>query len=137
MQEEAQETPVQAETGKTQPTIVGIGASAGGLAALKRFFANVPERTGLSFVVVMHLSPEHESHLADLLQPFCRLPVRQVTETIALEPDTVYVIPPGRNLNTVDTHLRLSQLEERGASARPSITSFVLWQVPTTAIRSA
>ncbi|WP_181869966.1 chemotaxis protein CheB [Halomonas sp. DQ26W] len=95
-----------------RPTVVGIGASAGGLAALKTFFANVPERTGLSFVVVMHLSPDHQSHLADLLQPYCKLPIRQVNETVVLAADQVYVIPPGRNLNSVDTHLRLSDLEE-------------------------
>ena len=100
-------------------TVVGIGASAGGLAALKTFFANVPERTGLTFVVVMHLSPEHESHLADLLQPFCKLPVQQVTESMALSADQVYVIPPGRNLNSIDTHLRLSELEEARRDRAP------------------
>ncbi|MBZ0328921.1 PAS domain-containing protein [Halomonas sp. ANAO-440] len=100
------------KNGDEKPTVVGIGASAGGLAALKTFFANVPEKTGLTFVVVMHLSPDHESQLADLLQAYCKIPVRQVNETVVLEADQVYVIPPGRNLNSVDTHLRLSDLEE-------------------------
>ena len=91
-----------------KPTVVGIGASAGGLAALKTFFSHVPEASGLAFVVVVHLSPEHKSHLAELLQPQVRMPVRQVTETMPLEADQVYVIPPNANLNTIDTHLRLS-----------------------------
>ncbi|TWT90346.1 Chemotaxis protein methyltransferase [Pseudobythopirellula maris] len=91
--------------------LVGIGASAGGLAALKSFFADVPEGSGLAFVVVVHLSPEHKSHLAELLQPHVKIPVQQVTETVRLEPDHVYVIPPGANLDAVDTHLRLTELE--------------------------
>ncbi|QBQ55812.1 chemotaxis protein CheB [Nitrosococcus wardiae] len=100
-------------------TIVGIGASAGGLAALKAFFASVPEDSGLAFVVVIHLSPEHKSHLAELLQPHIQMPVEQVTETVPLEANHVYVIPPGRNLSTIDTHLRLTQLEEKRRERMP------------------
>ena len=99
--------------------IVGIGASAGGLAALKTFFTHVPENSRLAFVVVVHLSPDHESHLADLLQSHVKMPVQQVIETIALKPNHVYVIPPGCNLNTVDTHLRLSDLEEKRRERAP------------------
>lgn len=94
-----------------KPTVVGIGASAGGLAALKEFFDNVPAQSGLTFVVVVHLSPEHPSMLADILQPHVRFPVQQVSETTPLEKDRVYVIPPNANLSAIDTHLRLSKLE--------------------------
>ena len=104
---------------KPGPTVVGVGASAGGLAALKTLFDHVPEDSGLAFVVVVHLSPEHESHLADLLQPHVKIPVQQVTETMALEPNRVYVIPPGCNLSAIDTHLRLSDLEERRRERAP------------------
>ena len=100
-------------------TIVGIGASAGGLTALKAFFAHVPEDSGLAFVVVVHLSPDHESHLSNVLQPHVRLPVQQVTETVPLEANQVYVIPPGCNLDTIDTHLRLSELEEERRDRAP------------------
>ena len=96
---------------ETPITIVGIGASAGGLAALRELFERLPNDTGLSFVVVVHLAPDHESHLADLLQPHCSMPVQQVDETVPLRPDHVYVIPPGCNLAAVDTHLRLSDIE--------------------------
>ncbi len=100
-------------------TVVGIGASAGGLKALTAFFEHVPERPGVAFAVVMHLSPEHESHLPELLQPHCRLPVAQVTETVPMEVDHVYVIPPNANLESVDSHLRLSELEgQEGRRAR-------------------
>ena len=102
-----------------EPTVVGIGASAGGLAALKIFLDHVPADSGLAFVVVVHLAPDHESHLAELLQPHGRLPVTQVMDTVALEPNHVYVIPPNANLNTIDTHLRLSKLEERRQERAP------------------
>jgi two-component system CheB/CheR fusion protein len=91
--------------------VVGIGASAGGLRALRTLFADLPGDTGLAFVVVVHLSPGHESHLSELLQASCRMPVQQVSEATELAPDRVYVIPPGANLDTIDTHLRLTKLE--------------------------
>ena len=99
--------------------VVGIGASAGGLAALQTFFQAVPADSGLTFVVVVHLSPEHESHLAEILQPHVALPVLQVTESVPLERDHVYVIPPGRNLSAVDTHLRLDDLEPQRQQRAP------------------
>ena len=100
-------------------TIVGIGASAGGLAALKTFFAHVPEDSGLAFVVVVHLNPDHESPLADLLQPHVSMSVQQVQSPIFLQPNQVYVIPPGCNVNFIDTHLRLSDLEVRRHDRAP------------------
>ena len=99
--------------------VVGIGASAGGLAALKTFFAHVPEESGLAFVVVVHLSPDRKSHLSELLQPHIKMPVQQVTETVPLERNHVYVIPPNANLDTIDTHLRLTELEQRRIERAP------------------
>jgi two-component system CheB/CheR fusion protein len=91
--------------------VAGIGASAGGLAAMKHFLAEIPDDTGIAFVIVVHLAPEHESFLADILQPWSKMPIAQVTTDMPLEPNHVYVIPPARNLSTIDTHLRLSPLE--------------------------
>lgn len=76
------------------PDVVGIGASAGGLRALKDFFRTVPADSGLAFVVVVHLSPDHESHLADLLQAQSVIPIAQVTGDTPIEANRVYVIPP-------------------------------------------
>ncbi len=102
-----------------QPAIVGIGASAGGLAALQTFFDNVPADTGLAWVVVVHLAPDHVSHLPELLQSHTRCPVRQVNETTQIAPDRIYVIPPNANLNAIDTHLRVSKIEEQRLRRAP------------------
>jgi two-component system, chemotaxis family, CheB/CheR fusion protein len=98
--------------------IVGIGASAGGIKAIKQFFERVPPETGIAFVVILHLSPEHESHLAEVLQLSAALPVMQVQDRVRVEPDRVYVIPPNQSLSMLDGHLSLSEMtriEERRA----------------------
>ena len=118
MKKSAQNKNVKIKDGQLIP-IVGIGASAGGLAALKTFFSYVPKDSGIAYVVVVHLSPEHKSVLAELLQPYINIPVEQVSDTVELRPNQVYVIPPNANLNTIDTHLRLSELEKRRSERAP------------------
>jgi chemotaxis response regulator CheB len=91
--------------------VVGIGASAGGLEAVSQLLRHTPPDVGLAYVVVMHLSPDHESHLAELLQRFTSMPVRQVHDDLTpLASNQVFVIPPARTLSSVDSHLRLSEL---------------------------
>jgi two-component system CheB/CheR fusion protein len=107
------------ESSETLCPIAGIGTSAGGIGALRELFAALPDDTGLAFVVVMHLSPEHESHLVEFLRQCTRMRVRQVTRTTALEPNHVYVIPPNANLEAIDTHLRLTPLEQRRGDRAP------------------
>ncbi len=87
--------------------IVGIGASAGGVSALVRFFENMPESTGIAFVVVLHLSPKHESNIAQILQGPARMPVQQVNDTVRIQADNVYIIPPNKHLLMNDGCLRL------------------------------
>lgn len=104
--------------------VVGVGASAGGLEALRAFFSRMPAQPGFACVVVVHLSPEHESHLVQMLQPLTQMTVCQVVKTTALEPNHVYVIPPNANLNSIDTHLRLTQPEGRSIE-RATIDHFL------------
>lgn len=92
--------------------IVGVGASAGGLAALDEFFANVTADSGLAYVVVQHMDPTHEAMLATLLQRVTTLPVREVSQAMAVEPNTVYVIPPGRELTLAQGRLHLSRVRQ-------------------------
>lgn len=93
--------------------VVGIGASAGGLHALQAFFDQMTTDSGMAFVVVSHLSPEHVSHLAGLLQSHTAMPVVEVSEIVKLENNHVYVIPPNRYLSAIDSHLRLTGTEGR------------------------
>ncbi len=79
--------------------VVGLGASAGGIRAFREFFENVPERSGMAYVVILHLSPDHDSQLAEVLQQSTRMPVTQVSERVRIEPDHVYVIPPNKSLS--------------------------------------
>jgi two-component system, chemotaxis family, CheB/CheR fusion protein len=87
--------------------VVGLGASAGGIQALQAFFQAVPERPGMAFVVVLHLAADYESSLPQVLQRVTKLPVRQAIDSQLVEADTVYVIPPGKSIETVDGRLVL------------------------------
>ena len=91
--------------------IVGIGASAGGLPALLRLFENMPRQSGMAFVVILHLSPKHESSADNVLQRATSMPVLQVTAPVRLEPDHIYVIAPNVQLSMVDGYLSVSGLE--------------------------
>jgi two-component system, chemotaxis family, CheB/CheR fusion protein len=98
--------------------IVGIGASAGGIQALREFFANVPPDSGVAYVVILHLSPDHDSRLAEVLQTTTSMPVTQVKESITVEPDHVYVVPPNQHLTMRDGSIAVSPnilVEERRA----------------------
>ena len=90
--------------------VVGLGASAGGIGVLKEFFRHVPATTGNAYVVILHLSPEHESLLSEILQTVATIPVSQVTERVKLERDHAYVIAPNKSLSVVDGHLAVSDV---------------------------
>jgi two-component system CheB/CheR fusion protein len=105
------ETP-QAQSSGPPLTLVGLGASAGGLRALQTFFEGMPEKSGVAFVVVMHLSPDHESSLTQILQQRTSMPVVQVTGTVSVEPDHVYVIPPGKHLSLQDSSILLVEPQQ-------------------------
>lgn len=92
--------------------VVGIGASAGGLDALERFFDNLPERTGMAFVVVQHLSPDFRSMMDELLGRHTALPVRLVEDGERVEADRVYLIPPGKEMIVSGGRLLLSERDK-------------------------
>ena len=100
-------------------TVVGIGASAGGLKALQAFFEALPGDTGLVYVVITHLHPEHESHMAELLQRHTRMPVRQVNGLVHVEKDHVYVIPPNHRLVMADSQIDIAEFEEPRGQRTP------------------
>ena len=91
--------------------VVGLGGSAGCIPFLQTFFAHTAEDTGAAYVVILHLLPEHESTLAEVLQRSTRMPVIQVNQRTTVKPNTVYVIPPGKKLSMTDGYISLSDLD--------------------------
>ena len=89
--------------------VVGLGASAGGIPALRQFFSHVSANGSVAYVVILHLSPDHDSKLAEVLQVTLPFPVTQVAAAAPLEPDHVYVIPPNRSLAILDGHVTVSE----------------------------
>ncbi|WP_234572288.1 chemotaxis protein CheB [Rhodohalobacter sp. 614A] len=92
--------------------IVALGASAGGLEALKSFLQALPNNNGMSFIVVLHLSPEKKSNLAQLLQSKTELTVQQVAEKTSIEPNHIYIIPPNKLLQVEKNNLVLSDFQK-------------------------
>ena len=97
---------------KTIP-VVGIGASAGGLEALKEFFAAMPADSGMAFVVIQHLDPQHESRMAEILAKCTSMKVVQAEDGMAVGPNTVFTNPPGRSLSIRGGRLVLGMPPER------------------------
>ncbi|MDY6937048.1 MAG: chemotaxis protein CheB [Cyanobacteriota bacterium] len=93
--------------------VVGIGASAGGLRALEEFFEHMPIDSGAAFVVIQHLSPDFKSLMKELLERRTRMAIYRVTDGMTLEPNSVYLIPPGKNLVLENYKLHLLEQEER------------------------
>jgi two-component system CheB/CheR fusion protein len=99
--------------------VVGIGASAGGIAAMEGFFKGVPDRSGMAFVVVTHLSPEHESQLHEVIARFTPMPVLVVEQDAVVAPDTVYVMPPNSVVTAENGMLRLRAPEPAHRERKP------------------
>lgn len=91
--------------------VVGLGASAGGVASLITFFEHMPGDSGVAFVVVLHLSPKHTSNLPALLQGVTQMKVVTVEEPVSIERDHIYVIPPNKHLSMNDGYLRVSDMD--------------------------
>jgi two-component system CheB/CheR fusion protein len=98
--------------------IVGIGASAGGVQALQEFFQHVSVDSGMSYVVILHLSPNHDSKLAEILQHVISIPVLQITEKEKVEANHIYIIPPSQHLTMSDGFITVTPnttIEDRRA----------------------
>ncbi len=99
--------------------IVGLGASAGGLEAFEQFFSQMPPKSGLAFVLVSHLDPGHVSILTEILQRSTAMPVLEAQDQMVVVPDTVYVIPPNRDMAIFRGALQLSVPEEPRGQRMP------------------
>jgi two-component system CheB/CheR fusion protein len=104
--------------------IIGIGASAGGLEAFEAFFRACPADSGMAFVLVPHLDPDHESLLSEILQRTTAMKVVQAFDQVAVAPNHVYVIPPNREMAIQCGVLQLS-VPERARGLRMPIDTFL------------
>jgi two-component system, chemotaxis family, CheB/CheR fusion protein len=99
--------------------VVGIGASAGGLEASRKLMDAIPAGNGMAFILVQHLDPTHESMMVDLLSGHTSMHVRQATDGMSIEPEHLYLIPPGTYLSVGNGALRLSQPQARHGARLP------------------
>jgi two-component system CheB/CheR fusion protein len=99
--------------------VVGLGASAGGLDAFRKFFDALPADSGMSFVLIQHLDPTHPSMMVELLAGHTPMAVQHAADGMRLERDRVYVIPPGVYLSIRGGALRLSEPRERHGARLP------------------
>jgi len=91
--------------------VVGIGASAGGLAAFEAFFSGLPEDAdpGMAFVLVQHLAPDHKSILTDLIRRYTHMQVCEVEDGMRVQPNCIYIIPPNRDMALLNGRLQLME----------------------------
>ncbi|PRY25885.1 two-component system CheB/CheR fusion protein [Spirosoma oryzae] len=101
-----------------QTLIVGIGCSAGGVEALTQFFESVTADSGLAYVVILHLSPDYDSQLTQILQSVASIPVIRVEERVTVVANHVYVVPPDKHLQMADGDILVlpnARIEDRRA----------------------
>jgi len=108
-------TPVQ----KVSPPIVAVGASAGGLEAITQLLEAVSADIGMAFVIIQHLSPNHDSALPELLAQATNMPVVEVVDGTAVEANHVYVMPPDMEMAILDAHLQLMPHREKAGRHLP------------------
>ncbi|MGV3666873.1 MAG: CheR family methyltransferase [Leptospira bouyouniensis] len=95
--------------------VIGIGASAGGLDALELFFKHLPIDTGYSYVVILHLDPNHKGMIPEILQRHTSIPIIAATDGIKVKPNTVYVLPANKTISISNHVLYLSKpVEQKG-----------------------
>ncbi len=93
--------------GKSFP-IVAIGASAGWLKAISLLLQNLPAHTGMAFIYVQHLSPDHKSFLTSILARSTKMKVQEIEDMVRMKPDNVYVIPYNKGIEVTDGHIQLT-----------------------------
>lgn len=116
--------------------VVGVGASAGGFAAFKTFLGAIPKDSGMAYVLVQHLDPNHESLLAELLQKSTELPVIEITDNLKVIHDQVYILPSNKMLIANDGILALTpRTTKKGVTNKPVDLFINLWRLSTKATR--
>jgi two-component system, chemotaxis family, CheB/CheR fusion protein len=105
--------------------IVAIGASAGGLEAVTELLTNLTPDTGMAFIYVAHLSPDHKSLLTSLLAKATTMKVQEVSDKILMEPNSFYIIPPDKEMTVLDGHIQLTDRNRQRVVHLPIDTFFL------------
>ena len=103
------------ERDRPELPVAGMVASAGGLDAFKKFFSAMPVDSGIAFVLIPHLDPQHDSLMVELLTRHTSMPVVEAAEGMGVEANRVYIIPPNKNMTIAGGVLRLTGPVERGS----------------------
>jgi two-component system CheB/CheR fusion protein len=98
--------------------VVGIGASAGGLEAFKKFLKAIPPHSGMAYLFIQHMSAEHESLLPEILAKNTPIPVHSISNEVNLTPDNVYVMPPGKLLTVMDGRLNVEDRDQKNKNTK-------------------
>ncbi len=104
--------------------IVGVAASAGGLEAFTQLLRHLPTDTGMAFVLIQHLDPNHKSLLTEILATTTQMPVSQVQDGVAVEPNQVYIIPPNTKMILSQGALQLAPREKIQGKYMPADAFF-------------
>ena len=88
--------------------VVGLGASAGGLEAFKKLIKAIPENSGMAYILVQHLHPDHSSSLPEILQRETKTSVHEISDNVEVKPDNIYILPSNKMLVATDGILQLS-----------------------------
>jgi len=99
--------------------IVGIGASAGGLEAIERFFDGLPNDLDMAYIIVQHLSPDFRSLMDELLLRWTSMPIYTVSDGQKIEPNSIYLLPPGKEIAVSDSKLLLKDKDPQGGLTFP------------------
>ena len=118
-------SPETAEPNDGRFPVVGIGASAGGLDAFRQFLSHLPTDTGMAFVLIQHLAANQKSLLREILARETKMPVVEVRDEMAVEPNCVYVIPPNTKMEIEQGLLKLTPREKSRARVMPVDTFFL------------
>lgn len=97
-------------------TVVAIGASAGGLDAIKILFQNLPADTGMAYIYVQHLSPDHKSFLTSILGKITKMKVQEIDDMELMKPNNVYVIPADKGIEVIDGHIKIIPRTRNGVA---------------------
>lgn len=109
-------SPVKKEVKENTFPVVAIGASAGGLEAMMELLMNLPANTGMAFIYVQHLSPDHKSLLTEILSKKTKMKVQEIDDMDKIEPNNVFVIPYNKGIEVTDGHIKLIPRSEVGTA---------------------